>query len=155
MEANIEFRSNVPVTQRSALEALVFFNSCQSRFSDCIADAIEKFGPPEIVASGERLSIRIGGLAAVQSLFAVETRSGRPVGLAVYMRPDLEHITVLHLGISSEYASGGPRASEQLLLRLLKQVRRSTRRMKGVRRLELYYLKGRSAGQRLPVKAVM
>jgi hypothetical protein len=87
-------------------------------------------------------------LPDVQTLFAVEAATGRPIGIAVYMRPDLEHITVLHLGILPEYAAGGSRAGEQLLLRLLREVKRSTRRVKGVRRLELYYIKGRSSALR-------
>ncbi len=45
----------------------------------------------------------------------------------------------MHLSIDAEYASGGTRSGEQLLLRLLREVRRSTRRVKGVRRVELYY----------------
>ena len=79
------------------------------------------------------------GMPDVQSLFAIDAMTGRPVGVAVYARQDIEHVTVMHLGITAEFASGGPRAGEQLLLRLLREVRRSTRRVKGVRRLELYY----------------
>lgn len=148
MTDKIEFKSHVCVGQRTALEALVFFNSCQERVADCIADAVATFGAPEIVADRDRLRIRIGDLNDVQSLFAIEKATGRPVGVAVYARPDMEHITVMHLGISAEYASGGPRADEQLLLRLLREVRRSTRRVKGVRRLELYYGKDRSPANR-------
>jgi hypothetical protein len=141
----ITFESHVPVAQRSALESLVFFNSCQERVAECIASAVEKFGAPEIVADRTRLRLRIGDLADVQSLFAIEAATGRPVGVAVYTRPDLEHISVLHLGILPEYASGGSRAGEQLLLRLLREVKRSTRRVKGIRRLELYYIKDRTS----------
>jgi hypothetical protein len=145
MKANIEFTSHVARSHRVALEALMFFNSCQERVADCIAHAVDEFGFPEIVADGDRLRIRIGDVTGAQSLFAVESVTGRPVGVAVYARPDLEHITVMHLGISAPYASGGPRANEQLLLRLLREVRRSARRMKGVQRLELYYVRGRTA----------
>jgi hypothetical protein len=148
MSATVEFRSHVPVAQRTALEALVFFNSCQDRVSACIADAIEKFGAPEIVNDRDRLRIRMKDIPHVQCLFAIDVRTGRPVGVAVYARQDIEHITVMHLGIAAEFASGGPRAGEQLLLRLLREVRRSTRRVKGVRRMELYYGSGRSATQR-------
>jgi hypothetical protein len=152
--ATIEFQSQVSAKQRTALEALVFFNSCQGRVSACIADAVEQFGAPEIVADRDKLRIRIRDMHDVQTLFAVEAATGRPVGVAVYVRADLEHITVLHLSISAEYASGGPRAGEQLLLRLLREVRRSARRVKGVQHLELFYVKGRSATQRwrLPTK---
>jgi hypothetical protein len=148
MRDTIEFKSHVPRTQRKALEALVFFNSCQDRYAACIAEAVERFGAPEIVADGDRLWVRVTALSEVQCLFAVERESGRPVGVAVYMRPDLEHITVVHLGIAAEYASGGAKAAEQLLLRLLREVRRSTRRMKGVRRLELFYIKERTTANR-------
>jgi hypothetical protein len=156
LSADIQFRSHVPQAQRPALEALVFFNACQERVSACIAEAVERFGHPEIVADRDRLRIVIKDNPDVQCLFAVEAASGRPVGVAVYVRSDLEQVTVMHLSIAAEYASGGPRSCEQLLLRLLREVRRSTRRMKGVRRLELYYLKGRAATNRWrPVKAAL
>jgi hypothetical protein len=148
LSAGIEFKSHVSQAQRPALEALVFFNSCQERVSACIADAVERFGHPEIVADRDRLRIVIKDNPEVQCLFAVEAESGRPVGIAVYVRSDLEHVTVMHLSIAAEYASGGIRSGEQLLLRLLREVRRSTRRMKGVRRVELYYVKGRTSGNR-------
>jgi hypothetical protein len=156
MKADIEFSSHVARTHRVALEALMFFNSCQERVAECIAHAVDEFGYPEIVADGDRLRIRIGDVNGAQSLFAVESATGRPVGVAVYARPDLEHITVMHLGIAAPYASGGPRAPEQLLLRLLREVRRSTRRMKGVQSLELYYVRGRGQRQswREPSKAL-
>ena len=43
---------------------------------------------------------------------------GRPLGLAVYMRADLEHVTVLHLGLVEDYCSGGPQEGLKLLLQL-------------------------------------
>jgi len=148
MRTTIEFKSHVPVAQRAALEALVFFNRCQERVSECIADAVEKFGAPEIVADRDRLRIGMKNMPDVQCLFAIDARTSRPVGVAVYARQDIEHVTVMHLSIDEEFASGGPRAGEQLLLKLLREVRRSTRRVKGVRRLELYYASGRAASQR-------
>ena len=84
--SKIEFKSHVPVAQERALEALLFFNSCQERVSAFIADAIEKFGAPEIVADRDRLRIHVKGLPDVQSLFAIDTATGRPVGVAVYAR---------------------------------------------------------------------
>ncbi|MFO7304475.1 MAG: hypothetical protein C0P74_003055 [Gammaproteobacteria bacterium] len=144
MDTEIEFRSYVPVQQRSQLEMLLYFNACQARYADCIAHAVERFGSPEIVADGDRLRIFMKNVPDVQSLFAIEKRTGRPVGVAVYTRADIEHVTVMHIGIAAEYASGGPKANRHLLLRLLREVRRSSRRLKGVRTVELFY-----ASQRL------
>ena len=144
--ASIYFASHVPAVQRGSLEALMYFNSCQERVADGIVDAVERFGPLEIVADGDRLRVSVAGLQQAQTLFAIESKSGRPVGVAVYARPDLHYITVIHLGVASEFAAGGKRANEQLLLRLLRELRRSSRRIKGVQHFELFYLNGRTRG---------
>jgi hypothetical protein len=148
MSADIEFKSHVNIAQRAALEALLYFNACQCRVSERIAHAVEKFGAPEIVADRDRLRIYLKHYPEVQSLFAIERATGKPVGVAIYTRENLEHITVMHIGVAGEYASGGPRAGAQLLLRLLREVRRSTRRVKGVRSLELYYAARRGGATR-------
>jgi hypothetical protein len=148
MSADIEFKSHVSTAQRAALESLVFLNACQERVSDSIANAVEKFGAPEIVADRDRLRIYLKSYPEVQSLFALERSTGKPVGVAVYMRQDVEHITVMHVGVAAEYASGGTRAGSQLLLRLLREVRRSARRVNGVSCLVLYYATDRSQATR-------
>jgi hypothetical protein len=135
----VSFTSRIASSQRQALEQLLFFNKCQDRVAQKIVDAIDKFGPPEIVDDGECLRVKVSGLADVQSLFAVEPATERPIGVAIYVRADLEHITVLHIGLSEEYCSGGSLEDCNLLLRLMKEIRRSTRRVKGVRRVQVLY----------------
>lgn len=135
----VTFTSRVARRQRQALERLLFFNGCQSRVAREIIDAIDQFGPPEIDDDGKGLSVRVSGMAEAQSLFAVEPATGRPIGVAVYVRADLEHVTVLHLGMSEEFCAGGVREGDNLLLRLMKEIRRSSRRLRGVRRLRVLY----------------
>jgi hypothetical protein len=147
MAAKIRFASFVAAVERSHLEALVFFNASQQRVHDGIIDAIEKFGPPEIVAEEDKLRVRVRGEAEVQSLFAVDAASGRPLGIAVYLRSDLENIAVLHIGIAEEFTTDGPRSDEHLLFRLLRELRRCSRRLKGVRRMEVVYLSGRNGSK--------
>ena len=154
MAGTITFASHVAANQRGSLEALVYFNSGQSRVIDGIVDAVERFGPLEILQDRDRLRVRVGGLPEAQSLFAVESSSGRPIGIAVFVRPDLQHITVVHLGVAAEFATGGMRSSEQLLLRLLRELRRSSRRIKGVRHFELLYASGRGRSHRQRHEAV-
>ena len=139
MGDSIAFESRIRHEHRRSLERLLFFNGCQSRVVHGIVAAIERYGPPEIVAEGGFLRVRVGNQGDVQTLFAIDTTSGRPIGVAVYLRADLEHITVLHLGISEEYCAGGPQAAARLPLRLMRELRRSSRRMKGVRRLHVLY----------------
>ena len=75
----------------------------------------------------------------MQSLFALDPAGGEPLGVAVYTRPDLEHISVVHVGLAEEYCTGGERESVNLLLKLIQEIRRSSRRVKGVRRLRVHY----------------
>ena len=147
MREPVTFTSKVAIEHRPTLERLLFFNGCQNRVARGIADVIDRYGSPEIQPDGEWLRVRLAGLADVQSLFAVETVTGRPIGVAVYMRADLEHVTVLHLGLSEEYCAGGEREGLNLLLRLMKEIRRSSRRVKGVRRLNVLYGTQRSRVQ--------
>jgi len=135
----IEFTSRVPRHKRHALERLLFFNGCQERFARDIVHVVDRYGPPEIVDEDEGLRVRVGSLQDVQCLFAVDTVTARPIGVAVYMRADLEHVTVLHLSLSEDYCAGGMNEGSSLLLRLMGEVRRSSRRMKGVRRLQVLY----------------
>jgi hypothetical protein len=145
MNRSIVFASYAAAAHRDALERLIYFNAGQNRVSDSIVDAVERFGPPEIVAAGDRLGIRVAGLPTAQSVFALDAADGRPLGVAVFARPDYQHLMVLHLSIAQEFAAGGIYAREQLLLRLLRELRRSTRRIKGIERFELFYASGRTA----------
>ena len=147
MRDAVTFASRVALGHRATLERLLFFNRCQDRVARGIVEVIDRFGPPEIQPDGEWLRVQVAGLSGVQSLFAVEATTGRPIGVAVYMRADLEHVTVLHLGVIEDYCAGGPNAGHSLLLRLLKEIRRSSRRVKGVRRMRVLYGAQRSRAQ--------
>lgn len=138
-DRDIGFASYVLSAHRSALEALAYFNSCQNRVWGGIVETVERFGSPELLQEGDRLRLVLRQLPEAQSLFVVERSSGRPLGLALYVRPDHEHLAVLHLSIAEEFASGGSHCGEQLLLKLLRELRRSGRRVKGIERLNVCY----------------
>jgi hypothetical protein len=139
MIAAVKYMSRIAAEHRSLLERLLFFNGCQDRVAQGIVDAIDKYGPPEIHEDSGWLRVKVAGLTDVQSLFVVDDVTGEPFGVAVYTRPDLEHIIVLHIGIGEEFCAGGERESLNLLLRLMQEIRRSARRVKGVRRLSVHY----------------
>jgi hypothetical protein len=139
MRTPVKYTSRIAALHRSSLERLLFFNGCQNRVADGIVDAIDKYGPPEILADAEWLRVKVAGLPEVQSLFVVDEATGEPMGVAIYTRPDLEHVTVLHIGLGEEYCAGGEREGMNLLLRLMQEIRRSAKRVKGVRRLSVHY----------------
>lgn len=137
--AAIEFTSRVPRHKRQAIERLLFFNGCQGRVARDIVDVIDRYGPPELVDDGDGLRARLASAPESQCLLAIERETERPIGVAVYIRADLEHVTVVHLCVAEDYCAGGVNESVNLPLRLVREVKRSSRRIKGVRRLEVAY----------------
>lgn len=135
----IEFTSRIPRHKRQALERLLFFNGCQGRIARDIVDVIDRYGAPELVDDGDGLRARLASVPESQCLFAIERETERPIGVAVYIRADLEHVTVVHLCVAEDYCAGGVNESVNLPLRLVREVKRSSRRIKGVRRLEVAY----------------
>jgi len=58
---------------------------------------------------------------------------------------------ILHVSISEDFARGGAFCRNQLLLRMLREIRRCSRRMKGVKKVELYYQAERQRQRRSQV----
>lgn len=145
--SDVEFKSSVSARFRTDVEQLVYFNSGQSRVLDSLIEAVEKFGTPEIETSGSTLRVVLHKLPEAQTLFAI-AETGKPLGLVTYMRPDHENLMILHVSVSEEFASGGTFARTQLLLRMLREIRRCSRRMKGIKKVELYYQAERNRQRR-------
>ena len=134
---SIEIRCKLPVEQRAALEQLLFFNVNQHRVRLGIQESIETYGVPEIHEREGELSVRVGDIEGVQSLFAV-SEVGRPLGVAVFVRWARERFVVLHLGVQQPFANT-PDLNTRVLLRLMHEIRSAAKRTHGVDRIELVY----------------
>jgi len=123
------------------LVALMFFNRQQQRFRSVIVDAIERYGVPEIVARDGGLRFTVGNLGEVQSLYALDgdAARGRLAGVMLYARTSPDKVVLLHIGVAPEYGSDGPRADRLLALRLIEQLKQTSRAIKGVTQLEIFY----------------
>lgn len=137
LSESIGIRCKLPVEQRAALEQLLFFNVNQHRVRHCIQESIEAYGVPEIHEHDGGLSVRVGDIEGVQSLFAV-SESGRPLGVAVFVRLARERFVVLHLGVQQPRAVT-PDLNTRVLLKLMHEIRSAARRTHGVDRIELVY----------------
>ena len=137
MSGIIEITSKLPVEQRTALEQLLFFNVNQHRVRLGIQQSIDTYGVPEIFEHDGGLRVRVGDIAGVQTLFAVSD-TGRPLGVAVFVRSAHERFAVLHLGV--EPRLGATRElNTRVLLKLMHEIRSAARRTRGVDRIELVY----------------
>jgi hypothetical protein len=137
LSSSIEITPNLPVQQRTALEQLLFFNINQHRVRVGIQQSIETYGVPEIYEKDGVLRIRVGDIAGVQTLFALSDH-GRPLGVAVFVRPAHERFAVLHLGLEPRL-SLTPDLNTRVLLKLMHEIRSAARRAPGVERIELVY----------------
>ncbi|HTV98503.1 MAG TPA: hypothetical protein VME42_21105 [Steroidobacteraceae bacterium] len=119
------------------MEQLLFFNVNQHRVRVGIQQSIEIYGVPEIFEDEGGLSVRVGDIAGVQTLFAVSD-SDRPIGVAVFVRLARERFVVLHLGVQPRSAATAE-VNTRVLLKLMHEIRSAARRTDGVDRIELVY----------------
>ncbi len=137
MSESIGITCKLAIEQKPALERLLFFNVNQHRVRCGIEQSIARYGTPEIHEQDGGLRVRVGAIEGVQTLFAISA-TGRPMGVAVFMRSDHERFVVLHLGV--EPVPGEVvETNTRVLLKLLHEVRRAARRTRGVDRIELVY----------------
>jgi len=137
LSESIGIQCKLPVDQRAALEQLLFFNVNQHRVRLGIQQSIETYGVPEIHEQDGGLSIRVGDIEGVQSLFAVSD-AGRPLGVAVFVRLARERFVVLHLGVQQPCNLAAD-LNTRVLLKLMHEIRSTARRTHGVDRIELVY----------------
>lgn len=136
MSESIDIKCKLPLDQRAALEQLLFFNVNQHRVRVGIQQSIETYGAPEIFEQDDGLSIRVGDIEGVQTLFAVSGQ-GRPLGVAVFVRLARERFVVLHLGVQPFTPMVD--VNTRVLLKLMHEIRSAARRTHGVDRIELVY----------------
>ena len=137
LNESIGIQCKLPLDQRAALEQLLFFNVNQHRVRLGIQQSIEIYGVPEIHEHDGGLSVRVGDIEGVQSLFAVSD-AGRPLGVAVFVRLARERFVVLHLGVQQPYTVT-PDLNTRVLMKLMHEIRSAARRTHGVDRIELVY----------------
>jgi hypothetical protein len=135
--ASIAITSKLAADQRLALEQLLFFNVNQHRVRLGIQQSIDIYGVPEILEQDGGLRVRVGDVEGVQTLFAVSD-TGRPVGVAVFVRSAHERFAVLHLGVDPKL-SMTPELNTRVLIKLMHEIRSTARRTRGVDCIELVY----------------
>jgi hypothetical protein len=127
----------LPLEQRAALEHLFFFNANQHRVLPGIQQCIANYGLPEIFEHQGNLRIRVGNVEDVRTLYAV-SELGHPLGVAVFVHLPHERFVVLHLVVEPRLRSTLD-INTPVLLELMREIRSTARRMRGVDRVEVVY----------------
>ena len=139
---DLVFTSSLPSSYRDALERLVFFNPNQLHMAGGITRALDLYGSPEIVRGSEGLTVTVQGSRDVQCLFALDPaqNSEAPVlaGMLMFLRATVEEVLVVHIAVASTH-SQRRRIGRGVVFPLIRVVRASARRLRGVRWLRLLY----------------
>lgn len=143
VSGDLAYSSFVDRSMHRTVETLFYFNPRQRALMEPIRRSIERFGSPEIVERGGRLSLGLPKLDA-QCLFACDRsrHPGRPVGVVLYLRTEPDVLCILHLAVDPEYGRCGAFGDLEVASRLVNQVRELGRRIAGVRRVQLAYRPG-------------
>ena len=149
MEA-LTFVADLPESMFDELEHVLFFNAHQTDVRTGIVDAIERYGPPEIVRGEGRIRVTMPACPHSQCLFAtVDTPEACGLlGLALYVRDALDAITVLHVAVSDDIVADDG-ADPLVAVRLVQKIREVGQCLRGVKWVRLLY--PGQGQQRLPV----
>jgi hypothetical protein len=142
---NVSFQSAVSPDYRAALERLVFFNPRQHHARDAIVDALDCYGALAIANGPDGLGVTVSMRPDAQCLFIMVPRRDRVdlAGGLVYLRTSLVELKILHIAIAARYCAR-PRLSLDLVKHLLRTVRATAHRLRGIERVTVLYRRGRS-----------
>lgn len=141
--SRFRFVSRLPGGFREDLEAMLYFNPGQHRVSREANRVIEGFGPPEVQEVDGFLRVDIQRLPGAQCLFVLDSGEREALaGLVIFFRQDEEVLQVPHLVVSERYSTGGDRAPERLVSRIVGKILEIARMLRGVRVVELAYRQG-------------
>ncbi|MFO1219925.1 MAG: hypothetical protein U1E89_16280 [Burkholderiaceae bacterium] len=139
---DFEFHSSIGAEHFGELQALLFFHPRQQMLIDSIRACVAEFGVPEIEQRTGRLYVGIPRNGA-QGLIACRRGpgAGAPVAVVMYLRTSRELLRILHLAVHPAYERDGAHAGLGLGVAMVDAVRTLARRVAGVRRIQLPYVK--------------
>lgn len=136
---DVRFASSLPGEYRAALEKLVFAHPLQGRMRLSILDNIHAHGVPRI-AGADALRVEIERIPAVQNLFVLAETGSRAnlLGFVLYTRAD-DFLDILFLAVRQAFTAGGRLARFGLTYRIMDELKRIARRVRGVAGVRLRY----------------
>jgi len=133
------FTSRLQPTMRDKLENILFFNSLQKNYIESISHSIQLFGEPKVELSDNSLRVLIDGIPDIQTIFALTPDKNTLAGIIIYLRTDQNNIAILHIGVTNEFSSLGTYADSMLAPKLIQNIIRAAKTIKGITTITLMY----------------
>ena len=138
--AEAVFCSTIGRAYERELEHLLFFNARQRTVRAGVVEALERYGAPSIVHENDALRVIVSGCPGTQCLFALAASGDPPqlLGSVIYMRNPVDTLTILHLAVSDDTVTEDDQ-NPLIVVRLVDQVRKLARSIRGVRWVHVLY----------------
>ena len=135
------FTARSDLGDREPVEALLYFNSQQSRAHEGIQYSIKRFGVPKIVEMNSGLTIGLDS-HETQTIFAYDLQDENkgPMGVVVFLRDSSSSLGIVHIAVHPDFAHGGVHAPCGLTFQLIDEVKKVGRRIKGIEQVLFFYL---------------
>jgi len=145
------FVSRLESSWREELEALMYFNPRQHNVVAGIEESIAMFGLPKITEEDGWLKVSTEKNPFVQTIFAMTSSADEPeiAGLIVYVRNDAPCLTIMHIGVAERFSISGQESESMLALKMILELKKVARQIKGVEYLSLIY--GQGSVRKMPV----
>jgi hypothetical protein len=136
--SEIVFSSVLSRSYYQDLQNLLFFNVNQGRIAADLVRMVERYGAPRVQVVHDRLRVVTDSLTPVQTLFVLdgESSAARLIGVIVYTR-EADTLTALYCAVQHDYCASRGEGEQPLLLRIVSELCKVGRRIKGVRSVTL------------------
>lgn len=130
----IKFESSISIDFYDKLNELLFFNENQNIYRGSIENAIESYGIPQIIKVKEKVTIQLSDNIETHNLFLMDNESQKQtlLGVAIFIRETATTATLLHIAMNE--------SSSDLTLILIMKVKEYLKNIKGMEKLNIYYL---------------
>ena len=140
---NVILTSSLHQSYEDRLKSLLFFNPAQRKAMSGIETSIEKFGLPRINKSNDKLTVTVGNLPDVQTIFAMikNNKVVELAGVMIFFRESKNNITLLHIAVSDEYSLSNLKGSYIITMMLVSELKKIAKRIKQIQTITILYKK--------------
>lgn len=131
-----KFQSSINAIYSDELSELLFFNINQISYKEHIIAAINNYGSPVMLQTGDRITVSLKGNIDSHTLFLIGTEGGGEVllGVAIFFKKNKNEAILLHIAVNHKLFD-----STFLTLQLILEVKKYLKNITGIERLSIFY----------------
>lgn len=153
----IHFKSSIDASYREELDSMFYFNRNQSRYVERINRSIEEYSKPIVVEENGEVALVFKERKMGQTLhiFDGDYEGAALIGAVMYVRDSKERITIVHLALHEECKRIHKEEGVNVVGVVLHELLTIFKKMKGAKRVRLYYIDKEFAIDKLLKNGIM